>query len=151
MRLQRQSPTHRKGQALVEFSIVLIPFLLILLAIFDLGRGVYMSNGGAEAAREIARVTAVHQCAAQPCVLGTSSQTLAVIATQKGMIPGLAAPNTIDIKCRTLTDTAPTQQAPCAGGDFIRVTVTIPYETVTPFLSMVLPTHFTATARIEVP
>ena len=51
-----------RGQSLVEFSLVLIPFLLILMGIIDLGRGIYTYNGVAQAARELARVTSVHTC-----------------------------------------------------------------------------------------
>jgi Flp pilus assembly protein TadG len=44
-----------RGQSLVEFSLVLIPFLLIVLGLFDLGRYVYSQNTLAEAAREATR------------------------------------------------------------------------------------------------
>ena len=50
-----------RGQALVEFSLLLIPFLWILMGIVDLGRGIYIYNGVNQAARELARVTSVHQ------------------------------------------------------------------------------------------
>ena len=39
------------GQALVEFSLALIPFLFMLMGVVDLGRGIYTSNGVAQAAR----------------------------------------------------------------------------------------------------
>ncbi len=41
-----------RGQALVEFSLILIPFLWILMGIVDLGRGIYIYNGVNQAARE---------------------------------------------------------------------------------------------------
>ena len=37
-----------------------IPFLILLMGVFDLGRGIYTMNGTSEAAREITRVTIVH-------------------------------------------------------------------------------------------
>jgi Flp pilus assembly protein TadG len=43
------------GQSLVEFALVLIPFLFIVLGLFDLGRYVYSQNTLAEAAREATR------------------------------------------------------------------------------------------------
>ncbi len=49
----------RRGQGLVEFALVLPVFLLILLAIFDSGKGVYSYNTLAQAAREGARLAAV--------------------------------------------------------------------------------------------
>src|SRR3954452_2417577 len=91
---RRRRPEHAdrgRGQALVEFSLVLIPFLLILMGIIDLGRGIYTSNGVAQAARELGRATSVHTCdTTKPtCTLGTSPETAAVRATQNGLVPGL--------------------------------------------------------------
>ena len=57
----RTDRPRRSGQALVEFAIAVIPFLMLLMAVVDLGRGIYMLNGTSEAARDIARVTSVHQ------------------------------------------------------------------------------------------
>ena len=56
----RRDPSRSDGQALVEFSLAVIPFLILLMGVFDLGRGIYMMNGTSEAAREINRVTIVH-------------------------------------------------------------------------------------------
>jgi Flp pilus assembly protein TadG len=143
----------RGGQALVEFSLALVPFLLVLMAIFDLGRGIYMNNGVSEAAREIARVTAVHPCKVSPCTLGNSLETAAVIAVQKGMIPGFSsAASSITFTCTTIGDAVfvPSSGA-CPSTKFIKVTITVPYSAITPLLSMVAPTTLTATAHVEVP
>ncbi|HXG39460.1 MAG TPA: TadE family protein, partial [Candidatus Limnocylindrales bacterium] len=88
------------GQALVEFTVALVPFLLLLLAIVDVGRGIYVYNGVSQAAREIARVTIVHPYAAGcsvDCELGTSAEAEGVIATQRGLVPGLAIDPAADI------------------------------------------------------
>jgi Flp pilus assembly protein TadG len=50
-----------RGQALVEFALVLPIFLLILMGIFDLGRAVYYSSTLSNAARETAREGIVDQ------------------------------------------------------------------------------------------
>ena len=143
--------THRsRGQALVEFSLALIPFLLILLAIADLGRGIYMSNGVSQAAREIARTTAVHLCASGgSCAIGSSAETTATIDTQKRLVPGLGGPSSAIVF--TCTNNIEVVQSRCDPGDFVEVTVTVPYSTLTPLLSMVAPTSLSATAHIEVP
>jgi Flp pilus assembly protein TadG len=80
-----------RGQALVEFSLILIPFLWILMGIVDLGRGIYIYNGVNQAARELARVTSVHPCdtTAASCALGTSPETAHVTGTQQRLLPGL--------------------------------------------------------------
>jgi Flp pilus assembly protein TadG len=146
----RTRRSRSRGQALVEFSIALIPFLLILMGIADLGRGIYMSNGVSQAAREIARVTAVHPCAVS-CTLGNSTQTASVVATQKRLIPGLSGSTaSITYACTTVNDTVVSGTG-CAGGNYIRVTVSVPYAAATPLLSMVAPTTLVSTAHVQVP
>ena len=141
-----------RGQALVEFSLALIPFLLILMGIADLGRGIYMSNGVNEAAREIARTTAVHPCPTSgSCTLGGSPETLAAINVQKGLVPGLgSASSSITFTCTDVSD-ATVAGTGCTGGNFVKVTVSVPYAALTPVLSMVAPTTLVASAHIEVP
>jgi Flp pilus assembly protein TadG len=56
----------RRGQALVEFALIIPIFLLILLAIFDLGRGVFAYTSVTNAAREGARLAIVNQGAGLP-------------------------------------------------------------------------------------
>ena len=138
-----------RGQALVEFSLALIPFLLILMGIFDLGRGIYMNSGVNQAAREIARTTAVHPCNAGICTLGNSSETVATIAVQKGLVPGMQS-NSVTFACTTVSDVVVTG-ASCTSGNFVRITVSVPYAAITPVLSMVAPTTLVSTAHVQVP
>jgi hypothetical protein len=49
-----------RGQALAEFALVIPIFLVIFLAIFDLGRVVWANNALSNAAREAARFAIVH-------------------------------------------------------------------------------------------
>jgi Flp pilus assembly protein TadG len=142
----------RRGQALVEFSLALIPFLLILMGIADLGRGVYMNNGVSEAAREIARTTAVHPCPTSgSCTLGGSPETQATINVQKGLIPNLgSASSSITFTCTDVSDVTISGTG-CAGGNYVKVVVSVPFSALTPLLSMVAPSTLTATAHIQVP
>ena len=39
-----------RGQALVEFALAITVFLLLMMAIVDFGRGIYMYNGVSQAA-----------------------------------------------------------------------------------------------------
>jgi Flp pilus assembly protein TadG len=48
-----------KGQALVEFALVLPLFLLLVFGLIDMGRLVYMNSTISQAAREATRVAAV--------------------------------------------------------------------------------------------
>jgi Flp pilus assembly protein TadG len=127
--MRARSRSGRRGQALVEFSLTVSIFLILLMGVFDLGRAIYMYNGVAEAAREIARVTAVHPGAA----LGGSTQTASVIATQKGLIPNLGNPT---FACRNIDNTA--VAGTCRRPDHsVRVTISAVYTPATPVLSFI--------------
>ncbi|MBI2777538.1 MAG: pilus assembly protein [Chloroflexi bacterium] len=142
----------QRGQALVEFSIALIPFLFLLMAVLDLGRGIYTNNGVAQAARELARVTSVHQCTG-PCSTATwSAETLAVFNTQKNLIPGLASTG-VTISCVDIQDAPVTVAAgeSCPPGDFIKVTVSQSFQLVSPLLPVPNPFTVSSTAHQAVP
>lgn len=148
---RRATARHDRGQALIEFALVLIPFLLILMGILDLGRGIYAYNGVAQAARELARVTSVHPCDTTKtmCTLGTSPETAAVRGTQDNLVPGLAS-GTVTYTCTSLAD-ATLSSVDCASGSFVKVTVSVPFQAITPLLSMVSPATLSSTSHIEVP
>ena len=119
-----------RGQALVEFALALPVFLMLMMAVFDMGRAIYMYNGVAEAARELARVTSVHP--GTPGALGSTANTAAVLAVQKKLIPALGNPTftCVDIDGSSVTDT-------CVAGMQVKVVIAAPYQPVTPILSMV--------------
>jgi len=119
------------GQALVEFSLAILIFLVLMMAIFDFGRAIYQYNGVSQAAREIARVTAVHPGADFRADAGRSSETKAVIQTQKGLIPNLRDPL---IKCVDVTGALIT--GTCLEGDWIQVRISAPYSPITPLLGL---------------
>lgn len=149
----RRKHAPSRGQGLVEFSLVLIPFLLILMGIVDLGRGIYTNNGVAEAARELARVTSVHTCdtTAPTCVLGTAPETAAVLSTQGALIPGLGGTgSSVTYVCTDITDTT-LPSTDCPSGSFVKVTVSVPFSVLTPVLSMVAPSTLTSTTHVKIP
>src|SRR6185312_16248181 len=57
----RRRTGSRRGQALVEFALVLPIFILLLVGIFDFGRAIYAYNTISNAAREAVRVGVVDQ------------------------------------------------------------------------------------------
>ena len=120
-----------RGQALVEFSLAIIVFLVLMMAVFDFGRAIYQYNGVAQAAREIARVTAAHSGSNFSIPAGRSPETLAVIATQKGMIPNLQDPT---ITCVEIDGTV--VSGGCIKGKWINVKVVAPYTPITPLLGL---------------
>lgn len=126
----------QRGQGVVEFSLAIVVFLVILMGVVDFGMAVYKFNGVSQAAREIARVTSVHPCAAPgalTCPPGSSTETAAVIATQKGLVPALGDPT---ITCVDGSGAAVAPD-PC---DFsrhsVQVTIVAPYTPVTPLLGL---------------
>jgi hypothetical protein len=130
--MMRQS--QQQGQALVEFALAIVLFLVLIMGVVDFGSAIYRFNGVSQAAREIARVTSVHPCAGSPpCTPGGSAETQAVIDRQKAVIPGLSDPT---FTCVDATG-APVAPKPC---DFskhsVRVSITALYTPITPLLKL---------------
>ena len=144
------------GQAVVEFALAVIPFLILLMAVIDLGRGIYMMNGTSEAARDITRATIVHLIGSGG-VLGASAETTDAIATQRGLIPGLTVNPATDIDCVNAFDVEQNRQISgndddCnLGEDYIRVTVTAPFTPVTPLVSAFGTHTFQSVSRMQIP
>ena len=142
-----RSQIEHRGQALVEFSLALIVFLVLLMGILDLGRGIYMFNGVSQAAREIARVTSVYPGGV---ALGTSTQTTSVVNTQKGLIPNLGSPT---FTCLDIDGSAGALEnnGKCQSGMQVQVTVSATYGPVTPILGLVGTWDMSATSSVQLP
>lgn len=150
-RLLERPRDRERGQSLVEFSLTLIPFLFMLMGVVDLGRGIYTNNGVAQAARELARATSVHQCTG-PCTSATwSAETLAVFNTQRNLVPGLATSG-ITIDCVDITDAAVTVDAGsiCPPSNYIRVVASTTFRLVSPLLPVPNPFTVSSTAHVQV-
>ena len=90
----------RRGQALVEFALAVPIFLVMLVAVFDLGRAIYTYNGLSEAAREISRVTAVS---------GSGPAYFALLAEsmiEAGLLLGLSREVSTQLVVQTMLGTA---------------------------------------------
>ena len=57
----RRRRTALRGQALVEFALIFPVIVLLMLALFDMGRAVFIYNGLTNAAREGVRLAIVNQ------------------------------------------------------------------------------------------
>ena len=133
------------GQALVEFSLAIVIFLVLLMAIVDLGRGIYMFNGVSQAAREIARVASVH-----PGTTFGGAEITAVVQTQKKLIPNLGNPtfSCVDI------DGAPgldPKSGTCPTGAQVTVTITAVYGPVTPLMGLVGTWNMKSSSSVRMP
>lgn len=67
--------SHPRGQAMVEFALVIPVFLLLLVGLFDFGRVIWVNDTLATAAREATRFAIVHGGAdtAGHCPVGPTS------------------------------------------------------------------------------
>ena len=147
-----------RGQALVEFSIAVIPFLLLLMGVVDLGRAIYALNATSEAAREIARVTAVHLCNGACGDLGSSTEAQSVITTQRAMIPNINFTPSTDITCVEMVPGSPPTEnivddTDCKIGNdyYIRVHVQSVFTPLTPIVSIFGSHTLDAWARVRLP
>lgn len=128
-RLRARRPV--RGQAMVEFALTIVIFLMLAMGIFDLGRAVYTYNGLSESARVIARVASVHP-GDTPGVFDSPEITTAITA-QKSLVLSLEDPifSCVDI-------TGATVIGPCLAtdGNSVRVTVNATYTPATPLLGL---------------
>jgi hypothetical protein len=144
MNLQRRS----EGQALVEFSLVIVLFLVLMMAVVDLGRGIYIFNGVSQAAREIARTTSVHP--GSP--LGSSPETADTLAIQQRLIPGLDIGGDQDpdgFDCVDYEDNVISGTF-CRVGSRAKVTVSAPFEPLFGLLSSFGTFEFSSSSSIEI-
>lgn len=140
--------SHRErvaGQALVEFALAIVPFLLVVVGLFDLGNAVYTYNGLAEATRDIARVTAVHAYGTG-IVLGGSLQTTNRVATQRSIVPRMGNPT---YTCASVTGAA-NGHTRCVSGDYVQVTLSTTYTPVS-LLGLTGPITLTSSSSIRIP
>lgn len=77
-----------RGQALVEFALVVPIFVLLLVAIFDLGHVVWANDAISNAAREAARYAIVHGGSdSTACPVGPAAQTAVVTPSEDCPFP----------------------------------------------------------------
>jgi len=129
---RRRSATPRsRGQALVEFSLVLPLFLLLFMVVMDLGTAVFTYNSLTNAAREGARLAIVNQ------------DTASVIqrAENQVSIGEINAPNVTIAFYQEAANGAPDTSSTCspvAVGCLAVVTFESTYKPITPIIGRIL-------------
>jgi Flp pilus assembly protein TadG len=120
-----------RGQSLVEFALVIPIFLLIMVALFDLGRAVFAYNTLTNAAREGARLAIVNQY--EPSIVQRAKNSTAIVE--------LNAPNvTVDF-WQVQADGTPDTSTPCnlvANSCLAVVSFEATYFPITPIISNIL-------------
>ena len=129
-----------RGNALVEFTLVLIPFIFLLMAMVDLGRGIYTYNAVSQAAREMARAMSSHD---ECCDTGSSLEAQEVRDAQLAAVPGLAADDIL-IAC---VDVTGSPSGDCQAGDYVEVSVSVDFELITPLFNVAGPIELSSVSR----
>ena len=107
-----------------------------------MARGVFTFNGVAEAAREITRETSVHPGSG---AIGTSAETVAMVAMQRGLVQGLSVTSyaCVDLAGDPVGGT-------CKPGDWVRVSVQATFTPVLPLLTALGPIVLTSVSSAEI-
>lgn len=134
--MSRRKP---RGQALVEFALVLPFFALLLFGIIDLGRYVYTANTLNNAAREGARSATVGYWVTT-CPTATDRGRCAVMEAEKAAMAVLSPSATAVCKRAPVGGGEPVTRN-CVGtrpDDFVEVTVEAEFTLVTPLVAQLL-------------
>jgi Flp pilus assembly protein TadG len=139
----RQHRSRGRGQALVEFALVIPMFLLILMALIDLGRIVYAQNTITQDAREASRVGAVGVEAASQTLGTMQAKYAAMRKAALTMSPGVPMTDASIVgesgNCSTYQDPLGTNTCFYPDGTeignrvIVNITVTVPI--LTPLVS----------------
>jgi Flp pilus assembly protein TadG len=135
-----------RGQSLVEFALVLPIALILLLAVFDIGRAVFLYNGLTNAAREGARLAIVNQDKSL-VVQRVQNMTIA------GELTNAGTPNDVVSFFKQSPNADPTTNPECttmATGCVAVVTAQSSWSAITPIIGAILG-PMTLTARSELP
>jgi Flp pilus assembly protein TadG len=137
----------RQGQALVEFALILPIAVILLLAVFDVGRAVFTYNGLTNAAREGARLAIVNQDVA------SVEQRVAEMAAMTEVSNAGDVTDPVVTYRRQTPNADPTANAACspmATGCVAVVTARATWQAITPIIGAILG-PIDLTARSELP
>ena len=155
---RRRRGVWRRGQSLVEFSLVLPIFFMIVFGIFDGSRAVYMNSVLSQAAREGARVAAVEAawigstdpaCGAVGgpiCPSSFAALKADIVAAANRMVAPFTAiaSSQVYVRCDLWggTPTGNWTYSSCANhttGNVVSVRVTLYYSAITPVIGSIIP------------
>lgn len=134
-----------RGQALVEFALVIPLFLLLVFAIVDMARYVYTANALSNMAREAARVAGVESrpaCAEASrdiCANAIARTRITAVALNPGVATS-GSPSAVGVyvECRAQINLSVVTMADCHSNDILKVRLNSDFTLVTPFVSSFL-------------
>jgi hypothetical protein len=127
-----------RGQALVEFALVLPVFVMLLFGIIDFGRFVYTMNAMGNGAREGARSGSVTIRPTPLCDgLGREACVQAVVRDRTWGVPANMLTTTVTCERVAPNDTTPNVIAmtDCRTNDLLRVRTEATFTLVTPLIA----------------
>ena len=145
-------PQRRRGQALVEFALVLPVLLLVLLGTVDAGRLIYAYNSVSNAAREGGRTAIVNQTPIEVRTKAAEQATaLGIPSTAPVSCPAAGGPTTTQpsgvcfvLRSKDGSTTCPTPSIGCTAV----VAVKWEYRAITPIIGdLIGPMPVSATTR----
>ncbi len=129
-RISLRGRRRSRGQALLEFALVLPIFLLIVFGIIDIGRYVYLTNAFNEGAREGARYGSVEQwqygCPASVVTQTRFACTAAVALGRVAGAPAYVSTPTVTCYSKGGDSSTAVASAACRAGYMLQVTVSTP-------------------------
>ncbi len=125
-----------RGQSTVEFALVLLPFLLLVMGAFDLGRAVFYAHMLSNAAREGARVGVV---------AGRTPAEICARAKASLLLPDVPVSAGCDV-AGSLTVAVPQRGTAGSATDPVRVTLSYTFQPVTPLIAQIVGNAFTLRA-----
>jgi hypothetical protein len=135
----------RRGQAIVEFALVLPLLIVVLVGLFDFGRGIYAHNTISQAARTGARLAIVNQDLAA-VRQAASDEAVALDIDPDAVSP---TPNRVDVTFREPAGT--TACSPIRIGCVAVVSVHYRFEPATPVLGSIIgPVDMEASSEMRV-
>ncbi len=140
-----------RGQALVEFALILPVLLLLIFGLIDGGRLIFTYNTLQNAARDAARVAIVNQSTAGTNTCDTTSATAypTGCAIQSGLDLAIA-PADVSVAYRNPADSAACS-SPMSIGCLAVVTVTGHFQPLTPIIGQLMgPVTLTSTSKLPI-
>ena len=125
--IRRRTEKGEKGQALVEFALLVPIFLILLFAIVDFGMGFHSWITVTNSAREGARLGAVSATSDE---IETRVRDTATLINEDTKM-------TVTVGCGPWSDPPPTGTCPSQPGESVVVQVVYDYDLITPLASLV--------------
>lgn len=130
-----------RGQALVEFALAAVTFMILVLGVFDVGRAVWNYNTLASAAREGTRYAIVH---------GSASGTPSGPGANDAGVQAAVAKHASGLNSADLTTTSTWLDGSNAPGSRVKVSTTYNFKSIFSSLFGIAPFSMTSSSTMTI-